>query len=67
MPGVADQVAALGPNVRTALISPNADAQRLMGSNARNILDPARRPAVARAGRTQAAEVAKLAADVWHG
>jgi NTE family protein len=67
MPGVADQVAVLGPNVRAAVISPNADAQRLMGSNARNILDPARRPAAACAGRTQAAEVAKLAADVWHG
>ncbi|MDP9842654.1 patatin-like phospholipase family protein [Streptosporangium lutulentum] len=67
MPGVADQVSALGPDARIAMISPDADAQRLMGSSLRTILDPARRAAVARAGRAQAAEAAERVAGVWHG
>ncbi|MGJ6967451.1 patatin-like phospholipase family protein [Streptosporangium sp. G11] len=65
MPAVADQVAELGPNARVALISPDEETRRSMGSSARNMLDPARRPAVARAGRAQAAEAAGLVADVW--
>lgn len=65
MPAVADQIAALGPDARVTLISPDEDARRSMGSSSRNILDPARRPAVARAGRAQAAQAVEQVADVW--
>ncbi|WP_329091418.1 patatin-like phospholipase family protein [Streptosporangium sp. NBC_01469] len=65
MPAVADQIAALGPDARVTLISPDEDARRSMGSSSRDILDPARRPAVARAGRAQAAQAVEQVADVW--
>lgn len=65
MPAAEDQVTALGADARVVLISPDEDARRSMGSSPRNMLDPARRPAVARAGRAQAAKAAERVADVW--
>ncbi len=65
MIGVAPQVAALrAAGSRVALASPDAAAVRAIG---RNVLDPARRAASARAGRAQAAAVAAGIAEVWTG
>lgn len=60
--GPAAQVAALGPGVRSVIISPNAAARAAIGPN---VLDPARRAASAHAGRAQAAEVADQVRGVW--
>jgi NTE family protein len=65
MPAAEDQFTALGPDARVVMISPDEDARRSMGSSPRNMLDPARRPAAARAGRAQAAKAAERVADVW--
>ncbi|MBG0740758.1 patatin-like phospholipase family protein [Paeniglutamicibacter antarcticus] len=59
---VAGQLAALGPGVRTLLITPNDAAKRAMG---RNSLDPAFRAAAARAGKDQAAAVADAVGRLW--
>lgn len=60
--GVAPQVAALrARGVRVALVSPDAEALAAIG---RNVLDPARRAAAARAGRAQAAALPDVA-EVW--
>ncbi len=59
---VAGQLAALGPSVRTLLITPNNAARRAMG---RNSLDPAFRAAAARAGKDQAAAVADAVGRLW--
>jgi NTE family protein len=56
------QLASLGANVRSIVLSPNAQARQAIGPNS---LDPARRAASARAGRAQAAEVADAVATVW--
>lgn len=56
------QLAALGPAVRAAVVSPDRAAQRAIGSN---VMDPARRPAAARAGFAQAAMVAAQVAAAW--
>jgi NTE family protein len=61
---VASQLASLGPQVQSIVISPDASARNAIG---RNVLDPARRVASARAGHTQAAGVAAAVAAVWSG
>jgi NTE family protein len=58
------QLASLGPHVRSIVVSPDANARNAIG---RNVLDPARRVASARAGHVQAAGVAAAVADVWSG
>jgi NTE family protein len=59
---ISTQLAALGPKVRSVVVSPDGRAQRAIG---RNVLDPARRPAAARAGRQQAVTVAEAVRRVW--
>jgi NTE family protein len=60
---VAAQVAALrAAGARVVVASPDAAARRAIG---RNVLDPARRAAAARAGRAQAAAAAAGFAEVW--
>jgi NTE family protein len=59
---VPDQLATLGPEVRSAVVTPDAGARRAMG---RNVLDPALRAAAARAGRAQAASALAAVAAVW--
>jgi len=56
------QLAALGPNVQSILISPDVQARAAIGSN---VLDPAHRVPSAKAGRLQAASVADAVAAVW--
>lgn len=58
----AAQLAALGPQVRGAVISPSAAARSAIGTN---VLDPSRRRPSAEAGRAQAAaEVGRLS-EIW--
>ncbi|MEO8743908.1 MAG: patatin-like phospholipase family protein [Candidatus Dormiibacterota bacterium] len=59
---IANQLAALGAGVRSAVVSPDAQARQAIG---RNVLDPARRAASARAGRQQASGVADAVRAVW--
>jgi NTE family protein len=59
---IENQLASLGSNIRSAVISPDAEARKAIGSN---VLDPARRVASARAGRAQSAAVAESVAAVW--
>jgi NTE family protein len=47
---------------RVAVISPDAAGRKAIG---RNVLDPAARAPSARAGRTQAATIARQVAEVW--
>jgi len=56
------QAAALGPGVRSVVVSPTDAALTAIG---RNPLDPARRAPAAGAGRAQAAEVAERVRAVW--
>jgi NTE family protein len=56
------QVAALGPAVRTAVISPDRAALAAIG---RNPLSPERRAAAAEAGRAQAATAAERVRAAW--
>lgn len=58
----AAQVAALGPGVRSVVVSPDAASQAAIGPN---VLDPARRARSAQAGRAQAAAVADQVRAVW--
>jgi NTE family protein len=58
----AAQAAALGPGVRTAVVSPTDAALTAIG---RNPLDPARRAPAARAGRAQAADVLDRVRAAW--
>jgi NTE family protein len=58
------QLASLGPNLRSVVVSPDTQARRAIG---RNVLDPAHRVASARAGRIQAASVVEAVAAVWSG
>lgn len=61
--GAAAQVEALrAAGSQVALISPDADAVRAIG---RNVLDPTKRAAAARAGRVQAAAVADEITAAW--
>jgi len=58
-----EQVAGLrARGARVAVVSPDAAAVAAIG---RNVLDPARRAAAARAGREQAAAEVAGIADVW--
>jgi NTE family protein len=59
-PGV--QARALGADVRSVVVAPDAAARRAIG---RNALDPARRAPAAEAGRAQAAQVAEHVRAVW--
>jgi NTE family protein len=59
---IKNQLASLGPGVRSIVVSPDAQARRAIGSN---VLDPAHRAASARAGRAQSAAVAARVAAVW--
>lgn len=56
----ADALRAAGASV--IVITPDAAAKEAIG---RNVLDPARRPGSARAGRTQATAIAEQVAQVW--
>jgi NTE family protein len=56
------QLARLGPDVRSLVVSPDSQARKAIGSN---VLDPAKRAASARAGRRQAAEMAQAVTAVW--
>jgi NTE family protein len=58
------QAAALGPGVRSVVVSPTDAALTAIG---RNPLDPARRAPAAEAGRAQAAEVAERVRAAWGG
>ncbi|HKC76889.1 MAG TPA: hypothetical protein VKB70_00740, partial [Gaiellaceae bacterium] len=60
--GVERQAAALRPRARVEVVQPDAAALRAIG---RNVLDPARRPAAARAGRAQAAAEAARIREAW--
>jgi NTE family protein len=62
--GVERQAAALRVRARVVVVRPDAPALRAIG---RNVLDPARRPGAARAGRTQAVAEAARVRDVWSG
>jgi NTE family protein len=53
-----------GMVARVAVVSPDEAARRAIG---RNVLDPAARAGSARAGRTQAADVAAEVTEVWQG
>ncbi len=57
------QLAALGPGVRSIVLSPDSFARRAIGSNP---LHPARRPAAARAGREQAQTVLDAVRRLWN-
>ncbi len=59
---IAAQLSSLGHDVRSLVVSPDAEARGAIG---RNVLDPAQRPASARAGRRQALSVAAAVAAVW--
>jgi NTE family protein len=59
---IATQLASLGSNVRSVVISPDSAARRAIGGN---VLDPAHRVASARAGHAQSAGVAESVAAVW--
>jgi NTE family protein len=56
------QLASLGANVQSVVISPDALARQAIGSNT---LDPARRALSARAGRAQAAWAVEAVSAVW--
>jgi NTE family protein len=56
------QLAALGPQVRGAVLSPDAAARAAIGTN---VLDPARRRPAAEAGRAQAAAEADRLRTLW--
>jgi NTE family protein len=62
MTGVRDHVAELSRTAKVAVVTPDPAARRAIG---RNVLDPARRPGAARAGRAQAAALVQSVGDVW--
>lgn len=59
---VSRQLASLGPDVRSVLITPDATSVRLLR---RNVLDPSRAAEAARAGHAQAAAIAERVRAVW--
>ena len=59
---VRNQLARLGPDVRSVVISPDLQAKQAIG---KNVLDPAQRAAAARAGREQAGLVLEQIQGVW--
>jgi NTE family protein len=62
MTGVGTQVEALRANSEVALVTPDPAALKSFG---RNVLDPAKRAAAARAGLAQAPSVAEAVRAVW--
>ena len=60
---ISTQLASLGPSIRSAVISPDAEARKAIGGNS---LDPGHRVASARAGHAQSAAVAESVAAVWN-
>lgn len=64
LPAVADEVAGLGPAVRSVVVSPDAPSRAAIG---RNVLDPAARAPSARAGHAQAAAELERVRAVWTG
>lgn len=56
------QLRRLGPDVRSVVVTPDASARKAIG---RNVLDPAKRAAAARAGRDQAGGVADAVRSIW--
>jgi NTE family protein len=58
---LATELAALGPAVRSVVVTLDAEAKTAMG---RNALDPARRAAAAETGRRQSADVLQAVTDV---
>lgn len=59
---IENQLASLGTGIRSVVISPDSEARQAIG---RNVLDPARRVASARAGHAQSAAVAASVAAAW--
>lgn len=59
---ISAQLAGLGSGVLSVVVSPDRAARGAIG---RNVLDPARRAAAARAGRAQAASAAASVSSVW--
>jgi NTE family protein len=59
---IASQLSTLGPDVRSLVVSPDAEARKAIGANT---LDPAQRAAAARAGRVQAGSLAGAIAAAW--
>jgi NTE family protein len=59
---LARQVSRLRDRSRVVQVTPDADARRAIG---RNVLDPVRRAAAARAGRAQAAAVSPAVHEIW--
>ncbi|HSP09582.1 MAG TPA: patatin-like phospholipase family protein [Candidatus Dormibacteraeota bacterium] len=59
---IAHQLSSLGREVRSVIVSPDAESRTAIG---RNVLDPAQRAASARAGLRQAAAVAAVVEAVW--
>jgi len=62
IPSVDRQAAELRAHARVEVVQPDRAALRAIG---RNVLDPARRPGAARAGRAQAASEAGRIREVW--
>jgi NTE family protein len=60
---IENQLASLGSGIRSAVISPDDEARKAIGSN---VLDPAHRVASARAGHAQSAAVAQMVAAAWN-
>ncbi|HYK98956.1 MAG TPA: hypothetical protein VEU77_11260, partial [Candidatus Acidoferrales bacterium] len=59
---IATQLAALGPAVRSIVVTPDAASRTAIG---KNVLDPARRGVSAQAGRKQGSDIASAVAEVW--
>jgi NTE family protein len=59
---IRNQLASLGPSIRSVVISPDAAARKAIGSN---VLDPAHRVMSARAGHAQSPGVTDSVAAVW--
>ncbi|MGH4026192.1 MAG: patatin-like phospholipase family protein [Pseudonocardiaceae bacterium] len=60
--GAAARVAALGHRTQAVLVAPDSAARTAIG---RNVLDPARRAAAARAGRVQSEALVDKVARIW--
>ena len=60
--GAAAQVEALRASAQAELVTPDRDALKAFG---RNVLDPAKRAAAARAGLAQSASVIERVRSVW--
>jgi NTE family protein len=59
---ISSQLSTLGPQLRSFVASPDAQARAAIGMN---VLDPAHRSAAAQAGRRQGAMIAREVAVVW--